>query len=282
MTAPIARIVLANRRLRWSTPRTFNDPFDVQFDLRMVIDRAQIRRLTLQKMWDDLYGAEPGPPANQVGVIMRYMRGRMPAWNIEQLEDNMGDALDKSLDGGDAAWLRFQLEAREQLKNSKILCLTTAPENFLMWTHYAGQHTGAVLGFRNAPGLDSPWGEARPVNYVDQMPALIDDEEFSNVLAGRANLEASAVIDKLVYTKSDAFAYEQERRIYSGDGRNAEADFEDLEFHENELDSVTLGPRILPEDEDAIRGLVAASYGQVEMRRAILEPNRFGIRIIPA
>jgi hypothetical protein len=90
MTAATARIVLANWRLRWSTPRTFNDPFDVQFDLRIDIDRREVRRLALEKMWADLYGPEPGPPANQSGMLIRVMRGRMPAWNLEQLEANMG------------------------------------------------------------------------------------------------------------------------------------------------------------------------------------------------
>lgn len=282
MTAATGRIVLENRRLRWSTPRTFNDPFDVQFDLRIDIDRDEVRRLALQKMWDDLYGPEPEPAANLVGVLMRFMRGRIPAWSLEQLEANMGAALDESLDGGSATLPRFRAEAREHLRNSKILCLTTAPENFMMWTHYAGQHTGVVLGFRNVPGLDSPWTEARPVNYVDQMPVLTDNDELSDVLAGRANFDAGRVIERLVYTKSNPFAYEQEQRIYSGDGRNAEADFEDIGFHQDELESVTLGPRIHPEDEAAVRGLVAAGYGEVAMRRAVLEPGRFGITIVPA
>ena len=213
MTAPTARIVLKNRKLRWSTPRTFNDPFDVQFDLRIDVDRAEVRKRALQKRWDDLYGPEPGPAGNLVGVLMRARRGRMPAWNLEQLEANMGSQLDKSLDGSDATLPRFQAEARQHLRNSKILCLTTAPENVLMWTHYAGQHTGVVLGFRDVPGLDSPWSEARPVNYVDQIPVLIDNEEFSNILAGRAKFDSSKVIERLVYTKSNAFADEQEQRI---------------------------------------------------------------------
>ena len=281
MTAATGRVVLEKRTLRWSTPRTFNDPFDVQFDLRIDVDRAEVRRLTLQKMWDDLYGPEPGPPANLVGVLMRHMRGRMPAWNLEQLDANMGGSLDESLDGGDATLPRFQAEAREHLRNSKILCLTTAPENVLMWTHYAGQHSGVVLGFRNVPGLDSPWTEARPVNYVDQMPALTDNEELSDVLAGRANFNTERVIERLVYSKSSAFAYEQEQRIYSGDGRNAEADFEDLGFHPDELESVTLGPRMVPENEAAIIDLVAAGYRTASIRRAVLEPSRFGMTIVP-
>lgn len=282
MTAATGRIVLANRRLRWSTPRTFNDPFDVQFDLRIDIDRGEVRRLALQKMWDDLYGPEPGPPANQSGMLIRAMRGRMPAWNLEQLEANMGRALDESLDGGDAILPRFRAEAREHLRNSKILCLTTAPESVPMWTHYAGQHTGVVLGFRNVPGLDSPWSEARPVDYVVEMPVLTDNEELSDVLAGRATFDAGRVIERLVYTKSNAFAYEQELRIYSGDGRNVEADFEDLGFHQDELESVTFGPRIAPEDEAAIRGLVAADYREVAIRRAVLEPGQFAVAIVPA
>lgn len=282
MTAATGQIVLANRKLRWSTPRTFNDPFDVQFDLRIDVDRAQVRRLALTKIWDDLYGPEPTPPANLSGVLIRAMRGRVPDWNLDQLEAQIGGVLDESLDGGDAMLPRFRAEAREHLRNSKILCLTTDPQSVLMWTHYAGQHTGVVLGFRNVPGLDSPWTEARPVNYVGQMPTLTDNEEMSDVLAGRANFNAGRVIERLVYTKSIGFAYEQEQRLYSGDGRDHQADFEDLGFHQDELESVTFGPRIVPEDEAAIRGLVAAGYGEVAIRRAVLEPGQFAMKIVPA
>lgn len=282
MKAETAKTVLERGTLRWSTPRTFNDPYDVQFDLRIDIDRAEVRRLTLQKMWDDQFGPDPEPAGNLFGSILRALRGRMPPRTLDEFEADIGAALDESLARSLASLPQFQSDARENLRNSKILCLTIAPENFLMWTHYAGEHTGAVLGFQNVPELDSPWSEAQAVQYVDDLPLLTSNDELSDVLAGRAEFDAAAVIQRLVYSKSRRFDYEQEWRIYSGDGRNAQADFEDLGFHPRELASVTFGYRASAEDEAAIRAIVGQRYRDITFQRAELHPARYEVNIVPA
>jgi hypothetical protein len=40
MTAATAKKVLEKSTLRWALPTQFNDPFDVQFDLRVEYDRG--------------------------------------------------------------------------------------------------------------------------------------------------------------------------------------------------------------------------------------------------
>ena len=51
MSRDTGRIVLENRTLRWSTPGTLNDPYDVQFDLQFDIKRDVVKQTTLDKMW---------------------------------------------------------------------------------------------------------------------------------------------------------------------------------------------------------------------------------------
>jgi hypothetical protein len=78
MSRQTAKIVLANRTLRWSTPALLNDPFDVQFDLHLNnIDRQRIKTLALPKVWDVLYGEGPYEPKNRLGEMMAQLRGRM-------------------------------------------------------------------------------------------------------------------------------------------------------------------------------------------------------------
>lgn len=281
MTAETAKAVLKGAKLRWSTPRTFNDPFDVQFDMQVKVDREAVRQLALQKMWDDHYGDKPAPPGNPFGQLIRLTRGRFPQWDRERFETEFANAVEEGLDRGLAGLPRLQADTRAHMRDSKILCLTVAPENMLMWTHYAGQHTGAVLRFRQVPGLDSPWSEARPVNYVNEMPLLADDELLSDIMAGRASFDMKMVIERLVYTKSDAFAYEQEWRIYSGSGRNAEADFEDLGFHPLELDAVVLGARMSQENCETITALAQQLYPHAEIHQANLAGARFELNILP-
>ena len=42
VTAKVAKIVLATRKLRWSSPLLFNDPFDVTQELRLNFDEAKL------------------------------------------------------------------------------------------------------------------------------------------------------------------------------------------------------------------------------------------------
>ena len=279
MTAATAKVVLEHRTLRWSTPRMFNDPFDVQFDLRIEVDKAEVRRLTLQKLWDDHYGPAPAPPGNPFGHMIHAVRGRFPKWSREEFEANFGSPIEEGIERGLASVPRLHEETREQMRNSKILCLTSSPENILMWTHYAGQHSGVALRFRDVPEMDSPWKEAKPVNYVDEIPLLADNEALSNIMSGRQSFDMPTMINRLVYTKSTAFAYEQELRLYSGAGRNPDADFEDLGFHHLELDAVIFGSRTPPNDRAEILGLLNQGYPHAEILQARLEPKHFAMTI---
>jgi hypothetical protein len=69
MSRQTGRVVLANRTLRWSTPRTLNDPYDVQFDLHIDVDREAVRAASLDKMWDAFYGNAPAPVGNRFGAL---------------------------------------------------------------------------------------------------------------------------------------------------------------------------------------------------------------------
>lgn len=280
MTAETAKVVLENQTLRWSTPRMFNDPFDVQFDLRIEVDKVEVRRLALQKLWDDHYGPAPAPPGNPFGHMIQAFRGRFPELSREEFEANFGGPIEESIEKGLAGVPRLHEQTREQMRNSKILCLTSSPENILMWTHYAGQHSGVAIRFRDIPGLDSPWKEAKPVNYVKEIPLLADNETLSDIMSGRQSFDMPNMIHRLVYTKSTAFSYEQELRLYSGAGRDPNAEFEDLGFHHLELDAVIFGLRTTSNDRMKILDLLHQAYPHAEALQAH-EAGHFAITIKP-
>jgi len=52
MTADTARLVLANRTLRWSSPLLFNDPFDVPRELYFDITPVEIANALTQRLAD--------------------------------------------------------------------------------------------------------------------------------------------------------------------------------------------------------------------------------------
>jgi hypothetical protein len=281
MSAGTATVVLKNATLRWSTPRTFNDPLDVQFDLHVDVDRVSVKALALEKMWDAHYGENPAPAGNDLGVIIQAFRGRFPKWDRERFALEFGPTIDKSIDDFLNNLPCFHADVRELMVDSKILCLTTNPANDLMWTHYGDQHRGVALRFRTVPGLDSPWTEARPINYVRDLPLLMDEEFMSDAMAGRVRLDGVELSRRLVYTKSKSYEYEQEWRIYSGAGRNPAAPYEDLGFSPLELDAIIFGCRTTAADRDMIRDMVRPRYPHAEILKAELIGTSFGLEIMP-
>ena len=61
MTGAAAKAVLENGTLRWALPKLFNDPFDVQFDLRVKYDREQVVDRALTNIIDLYMGRRHVP-----------------------------------------------------------------------------------------------------------------------------------------------------------------------------------------------------------------------------
>lgn len=281
LTSDVGRIVLADRTLRWSTPRTLNDPYDMQFDVHVDIDKAAAKALALQKSWDAHYGSEPNIMGNPLGAAIRFFRPYFPRPSREEFDRQVGEALDESFARIDGSLPRLNDEVRAMMASSKILCLTAIPDNTLMWSHYAESHKGVVLRFRSVEGLDSPWTEARPMNYVDAVPPIMDEEFVSDLLSGRRALEPGTIMERVVYTKSGDWAHENEWRIYSGDGRNREAPYEDIPFGALELDGVVFGYRMENVKRDGLVELIRDKYPHAELLQADKSPQAFAMTVVP-
>lgn len=281
MTRATARVVLEQRTLRWSTPGTLNDPYDVQFNVHLGIDRAAVKAAALQTLWDAHYGDNPPVMPNALGQVIGLVRGLFPRLSREEFDREYGEAIDEGLAGLERRIPETQTLVREFLATCKILCLTELPDNVLMWTHYAERHQGIVLRFKSVDGLDSPWKVARPVEYLPEMPRLLDDAYMANILLQPLETNVRLILDRLIYTKSDAWAYEREWRLFTGAGRNPTAIFEDVPFHPLELDAVILGCRMADEDRHTLSELAKCRYPHVQVYVADLVPDRFKIELKP-
>ena len=85
----------------------------------------------------------------------------------------------------------------------------------------------------------------------------------------------------MIYTKSKEWVHEQEWRVSVGKGRDADAPFEDLPFHELELDGVIAGCSTPEEDRTSVFELVGQQYPHAELLEAKKESGHFGLRIDP-
>jgi hypothetical protein len=149
----IAKIILTYGTLRWSTPATLNDPYDMQLNLLLGIDRKKLKAETLRRLWDAHYVEGAALPQNQLGKLIAAGKGSFPKMSRNTFNRQFGPAFDESVASIERSLPQTCAEVRSGLSQGKILCLTELPDNLMMWTHYAENQQGAVLRFRSVPEL---------------------------------------------------------------------------------------------------------------------------------
>jgi hypothetical protein len=281
MTYSTANIVLENQTVRWSTPATLNDPYDIQFDLRINFDRNKVLRDTLEKLWKVHIGELRGDPENKMSAAFDLMRPYLKDIPKKVFMHNMERGVRESFAVMDKNIHQTYRATRDQLSTTKILCLTDSPINQLMWAYYADSNRGAVLRFQDEPGADSPYKTAKEMSYMKDIPMLFEEDELSDFLSGLITFDQAKRINTLIYTKSDAWKHESEWRIFSGDGRNKNAPHEDVKFGAKELTGVVLGCRMPLDQRAALSLSVKRLYPHAEILQATPADHSFQLEISP-
>ncbi|MER2097478.1 MAG: DUF2971 domain-containing protein [Pseudomonas qingdaonensis] len=281
MTYSTAKIVLENQTLRWSTPATLNDPYDIQFDLRINFDRDKVLRDTLDKLWKVFIGELVGHPESRMTGAINLMRPLLKGIPKKHYMRQMEEGVKQSFASMDKNIHETYRLTREQLATTKILCLTDSPINQLMWAYYADSNRGVALRFQDTPGADSPYCMAQKMSYAQDIPMLFEDDELSDFLAGITVFDQAKRISTLIYTKSDAWKHESEWRIFAGDGRDKNAPHEDIAFGSRELTGIAFGCRMPPDHQAELAQTIKRRYPHAEVLRAAPVNHSFQLEISP-
>lgn len=218
MSTATAKKVLSNNKLRWSSPTLFNDPFDIQFDLNIDVDREMLKPKAIQLLWDIIHSDKAIPNGNVISEILESHKDTLRRVPFQEFENKFGDAIDIGLENFSKAIPELHKKIRNMLYTSKILCLSEIDDNILMWSHYAESHKGVVLKFRHIKESKSAWGAARPVLYTKVMPLLLNDKELIDMFGGTFRIDPAGLLNCMVYTKAIDWSYEKEWRIWFGQG----------------------------------------------------------------
>lgn len=132
--------------------------------------------------------------------IRSIVERRIRIGRIEELNDDfefIGVALSEKADRNALREMRRHLSGK-----NGVICMSKNWASPLMWAHYADSHKGVVLGF------DVPDKAFYEVDYVKKRPTLTDIG--LNILDDITPDD----IKRLIRTKADGWAYEQEYRAY--------------------------------------------------------------------
>jgi len=302
--------VLRNELIRFSQPSALNDPWDMRPHVERMITDDDLEKHVLA----------PLKPESDTQLI-DYM-----SKIIEDIAKTQG-VTDKSLDEIRKALTEANnefpgelrqlyevafAESAEEMKQVVpklteiipdamdnavgVLSLTEKPDHPLMWSHYANNHSGLVLvfdetnAFFRSPrhGQPDDAGGARRVKYSSERPKF-DPLVSISMLDNMTDEDAVSFFDKLFFTKSQAWDYEQEWRMIKGLKQadkilqNPNGNVYLFSIPPSCILSVILGQRMVPEIRQQVIEFVRTDkrYAHVSLFQARSSPDKFAIEIQP-
>lgn len=251
---PEARIdVIGNEKIRFTQPHYLNDPFEVKPAFGNIFSDngfdAAIDEALKETLKETLTEEEAKNPEllRDAGVqaIIRYM-----------VEDNVPKVRDDFVELMSGLSSKFAGMFYKIQDHIAIMSLTEDRNNLLMWSHYADQHRGFVVGFDAFHGFinhknteEDDFRHPRRVKYSSMRPKVVERSMQGN---------AEKLFDMFFLTKSAEWGYEKEWRVIETVSDAAMV----IEAH-NEKICLYNAPH------DAIREIIIGARASVDLKRQL-------------
>jgi hypothetical protein len=171
--------MLKDRKVKYSDPTQFNDPFEARPHVRF----PDLPPRELRKVLTDFIQR-----IRRAGQASRQVRRQ---WDRELATADLEDLR-----------VRFEGAIRDTLaRNSRIYCLAGTRRSLLMWAHYADKHAGVCI---HLSGRVRPMLTVHPVSYTHEYPFLVPPWD---------EMDALKFTRVCVTTKAKEWRYEQEYRL---------------------------------------------------------------------
>ena len=227
-TYETAKRVIETQKFRWSSPVTFNDPFDHQSSLML--------NFTLEEFGERLIEASerlvfsevvPNITPTDLSELMMSVRPEIDRRSREEVVNmirrgSMACAAEL-FNGFDS----LNTAVQQVLCHSRVFCVSEVNDNVVMWSHYADQHRGVVFKLRCIDDLDNALLAARRVTYSSNFPEFMSADEYARHLSGEQPVDWVPLCKEIAFTKHTDWSYEREWRTHfqmldipAGDGHS--------------------------------------------------------------
>src|ERR1700678_345695 len=271
MSAQTAVSVLLRKRLRWSAPEIFNDPFEFKNPSEFAFEWRDLEQPLLDTLARLVTPTEEpellpdGPTADNIkSDRIRYR------WTGLEVQD-----FRRMYQPGIAALIdRFRADTShhsrwaEMKREYRVLCFAETETNILLWSHYANSHKGVALGFEVQSGSDLQ--AVRKVSYSKDVPFPVTLQEMLLYLTSQAPKP-----------KSEDWSYEKEWRILRKASEVGPDRFIDIPFPPEELVAIYWGCRASESSKEEIIAAARTFPAPIKFFQMIDEPKRFELTPVP-
>lgn len=275
--------VLQSKMIRYSSPLTFNDPFDVQSGLHFNFEISDLPQKIIARLCE--IAASPTEPlvdSDDVwGRLVLYVRQKYPThgfpiefWKRQVLGpfSALVGVIQKTQADYREHW------RTELLPSLRVFCVAEEKNNLLMWAHYAKDHTGVAFEFWSLPAEDNPLSVAEPVQYCTSPPSFFSETEFIDDLFSIKKLDFKSLYRRYASYKSNDWAYEREWRVWYPLSKSIA--YDDMPIRESEFRAIYLGCRMNSDMRTKILALIRESFPKTRIFQAMLKEQAYELEYV--
>lgn len=244
-----ARLILESGNFRYSSPTSFNDPFDIQTELYFDFDVTDLPHLVCEEMDALVCGrriASLNPASDWCKAIAllqeQHRKGKYQRGHLDFLVKPLVSYLSESIE--DTRY-KYNVFWNSQLKRIKVFCVSEHNKSVLMWSHYANYHTGICFKLRVMPEKDNPLCAAKKVDYVSRPPSFFRVEEWIDSIVLDIDVPYTGHYHRYPLTKSKVWKYEDEWRVWAPFEEDGNSYF-DMPIVEGEIEAIYFGANAAP------------------------------------
>lgn len=277
------KATLSEQRVRFRSPRLFNDPFDIQFMLRPPVCASEMVDVIIENQLEAIsQGKISGPWSGELSDIeLKEKLDNLRGTPLDRLRIVVG-SIKPYLEGRCEAIISHQNELIwSQIADRFVLCLSTEPKNILMWSHYTNGHTGAVIKFRGVKSKRNAFCTAEPVQYFHRLPTMGSKEQWlSSLFSDTQAIDYEAVYKSMRAAKAKEWEYEKEYRIVVSIPERKGHDHFFLKIEPYEISEIIFGCQ-MPESNRRELALMAKSkFPDAKISQARKSSKEFQLEFI--
>ena len=234
--------IIKNSELWFSNVKSFNDPLDSQLDYRQCYTKNEIK-----KYWKYFLKKKPNHPQSLKQILKKYG----DIFNFLSQQKRVFEA--------------FRLQMG-------VLCMSSNPENILMWSHYANNHKGIVYEFDYNLFSNFSTNSFKGNPYKIDYPNNKSYELLSYV---KTNKKRDTQFIKELTTKAIDWKYEEEYRFIdlANNGNKL--------FNHKSLTSIIFGVRTDECEIIKVKKLCLKNgFNHIKFKKAQFIQGKFEIQIV--
>jgi hypothetical protein len=267
---PERKTFLSDLLIRFTPPGNFNDPFDclpefsgfdeglIKETVNRVLSNAALR-IDLVTLSERERRVQRALLAGRNKVVMQYYLSHP-------------SALDEAF---------ISLHRKRIDREIGVVCLCANPNSIVMWSHYAKNHEGFVIGFESKDkffahrrGQPSDIGRLKKLDYTNKRPFV----EMREIKPG-------GDMPEYLFVKNKEWSYEREWRVirFLTDADKKEGDIHLFRVPPSAVREVIFGCRIDPSTMDTLHRSIEgdASLSHVKIFATGLSQSRYQMDIRP-